>query len=115
MSKVQKSVVSVDLLCSKCKKKVMKLVAGVEGINSIALDSTKSTVTVVGPADPVDIIKKVRKFKKTAEFVSIGPFKPEEKKDDLKKDVCPYLPKTCQRCDVWYVVGEEWHHPCSIL
>lgn len=91
----------------------MKLIAGIEGINSIVLDSTKSTVTVVGDADPVQIIKKVRKFKKTAEFVSIGAFK-DEKKDDLKKDVYPYFPKTCQRCDVWYVVGEDYNY-CSIL
>ncbi|OVA08747.1 Heavy metal-associated domain [Macleaya cordata] len=112
MSKLQKSVVSVDLLCSKCKKKVMKLIAGIEGINSIVLDPTKSTVTVIGEADPVQIIKKVRKFRKSAEFISIGPSK-DEKKDE-KKDVYPYVPRTCQKCDVWYVVGEDYNY-CSIL
>ncbi|KAL5704710.1 hypothetical protein ACHQM5_023100 [Ranunculus cassubicifolius] len=108
--KVQKTVVSVDILCSKCKKKAMKLVAGLEGINSIVADSAKSTLTVVGEADPVHIIKKVRKFRKNAQFVSIGaPPKVEE-----KKEVSTYVPKTCQKCDVWYVVGEDYHY-CSIM
>ncbi|XP_010263595.1 PREDICTED: heavy metal-associated isoprenylated plant protein 3-like [Nelumbo nucifera] len=108
----KKVIVSVDLFCSKCKKKVMKLVAGIEGISSIVLDSSKRTVTVIGEADPVDIIKKVRKFRKSAEIVSIVPSK-EEKKDE-KKDTNPYLPKTCHRCEEWYVIGEDYNY-CSIL
>lgn len=91
----------------------MKLIATIEGITSIVLDPSKNTVTVIGEADPVAIIKKVRKFRKTATFVSIAASK-EEKKDE-KKDLIIYTPKTCQRCDVWYVVGDDPFNYCSIL
>ncbi|GLT92086.1 hypothetical protein SLE2022_099430 [Rubroshorea leprosula] len=115
---VQKTVLSVELQCCKCRQKVMKLIATVEGITSIVLDPSKNTVTVVGEADPVRIIKKVRKFRKFASIVSIGPPK-EEKKDEKKddrKDVMLYnIPKTCQRCDVWYVIGEDAYSYCSIM
>lgn len=90
----------------------MKLIATIEGITSIVLDPSKSTVTVIGEADPVKIIKKVRKFRKSAAVISVGPPK-EEKKDD-KKDVS-YSTKTCQRCDVWYVIGEDYYSYCSIM
>lgn len=102
----------------------MKLVATVEGITSIVLDPSKNTVTVTGEADPVKIIHKVRKFRKSASVVSIGPPKPEEKKDEKKdgqKDghglgLVPYVPKTCQRCDVWYVVAQDGYYSyCSIM
>lgn len=86
----------------------MTLIATIEGINSIVLDPSKNTVTVIGEADPVKIIKKVRKFRKSAAVVSICPPKEE------KKDVC-CTPKTCQRCDVWYVMGEDYYSYCSIL
>lgn len=66
---LQKMVVSVELLCSKCRKKVMKLISTVEGINSIVLDPSKNTVTVIGEADPVGIIKKVRKFTSSAQII----------------------------------------------
>ncbi|KAM1133236.1 hypothetical protein TB1_041782 [Malus domestica] len=108
----QKTVVSVELLCSKCRKKVMKLIATVEGITSIVLDPSKNTVTVTGDADPVKIIGKVRKFRKNAMVVSIGP--PQTEKKDEKKDV-PYTPKVCQRCDVWYVIAEDGYSYCSIM
>ncbi|XP_075633704.1 heavy metal-associated isoprenylated plant protein 2-like [Castanea sativa] len=111
-SLLQKTVVSVELLCSKCRKRVMKLIATIEGINSIVLDPSKKTVTVIGEADPVKIIKKVRKFRKSAEVVSVGP--PKEEKKDEKKDVFN-TPKTCQRCDVWYVIGEDYYSYCSIM
>ncbi|PRQ27083.1 putative heavy metal-associated domain, HMA [Rosa chinensis] len=116
----KKTVVSVELLCSKCRKKVMKLVATVEGITSIVLDPSKNTVTVTGEADPVKVIHKVRKFRKSASVVSIGPPKPEEKKDEKKdKDghgLVPYIPRTCQRCDVWYVVAEDgYNNYCSVM
>ncbi|KAG7971851.1 hypothetical protein I3843_07G156000 [Carya illinoinensis] len=107
----KKTVVSVELLCSKCRQKVMKLVATIEGITSILLDPSKSTVTIIGEADPVTIIKKVRKFRKSATVVSVGPQK-EEKKDE-KKDL--FTPKTCQRCDVWYVIAEDYYNYCSIM
>ncbi|KAL1823366.1 hypothetical protein ACET3Z_010144 [Daucus carota] len=109
----KKTVVSVDLLCSKCRKKVMKLISSIEGINSIVLDPSKNTVTVIGESDPVCIIKQVRKFRSTAQIMSIGPPKVEEKKDE-KKEAFPSLPRTCQRCDVWYVVGQDYT-PCHIL
>ncbi|ONI32606.1 hypothetical protein PRUPE_1G375500 [Prunus persica] len=109
----KKTVVSVELLCSKCRKKVMKLIATVEGITSIVLDPSKNTVTVTGDADPVKVIKKVRKFRKSASVVSIGP--PQSEKKDEKKDLVPYPPKTCQRCDVWYVIAEDGYNYCSIM
>ncbi|KAG1342817.1 putative Heavy metal-associated domain [Cocos nucifera] len=105
----QKTVVSVDLLCTKCKKKVMKLVAGIEGIDSIVLAPSKGSVTVIGDADPSEIIRKIRKFRKSAQFVSIGPPKEE------KKDTDPRFPRVCQKCDVWYVIGEDDYNYCSIL
>lgn len=105
----KKTIVSVKLLCSKCRQKVMKLIAKIEGITSIVIDPSKNTVTVVGEADPVTIIKKVREFRKSAAIVSTGPLK-EEKKDVL----IPVAPKICQRCDVWYVVGEDYSY-CSIM
>lgn len=92
----------------------MKLIATIEGITSIVLDPSKSTVTVIGEADPVTIIKKVRKFRKSASVVSVGPPK-EEKKDEKKDLLVPYAPKACQRCDVWYVIGEDYYSYCSIM
>ncbi|KAK7291205.1 hypothetical protein RIF29_06160 [Crotalaria pallida] len=123
----KKTVVSVELLCSKCKQKVMKLIASVEGITSIVLDPAKNTVTVVGEADPVRIIKRVRKFRKSASIVSIGPPKEEKKdekkevkKDDNKKDekkvaAIPHAPNLCHRCVVWYVIPEDNYGYCSIM
>ncbi|KAJ9186548.1 hypothetical protein P3X46_002107 [Hevea brasiliensis] len=119
----KKTVVSVELLCSKCRQKVMKLIATIEGITSIVLDPSKNTVTVIGEADPVKIINKVRKFRRSATIVSIGPAKEEKKedKDSLKKEmivkemIVPYAPRACQRCDVWYVVGDDFYSYCSIL
>ncbi|KAF8024299.1 hypothetical protein BT93_F1478 [Corymbia citriodora subsp. variegata] len=93
----------------------MKLVATIEGITSIVLDPSKNTVTVIGEADPAKIIKKVRKFRKSARFVSIGPPK-EDKKDEKKDVVIPQTPKTCQRCDVLFVVPEHgFYNYCPIL
>lgn len=95
----------------------MKVISDVVGITSIVLDPSKNTVTVTGEADPVKIIKKVRKFRKHASVVSIGAAKDEkkdEKKDD-RKDLMIYTPKTCQKCDVWYVVGDDLYNYCSIL
>ncbi|XP_058220775.1 heavy metal-associated isoprenylated plant protein 43-like [Rhododendron vialii] len=110
----KKTVVKVDLFCSRCRLKVMKLISTIEGINSIALDPSNNLVTVIGEADPVCIINKVRKFSKCAEIKSIGPAK-EEKKDD-KKEAPPCLPRTCQKCDVWYVISEDIRYPhCNIL
>jgi hypothetical protein len=108
----------VELLCSKCRQRVMKLIASIEGITSIVLDSSKCTVTVIGEADPVTIIKKVRKFRRSAVVVSVGP--PKEEKKDEKKDLygkvdVMYTPKTCQKCDVWYVVSEDYYSYCSIM
>ncbi|KAI4316845.1 hypothetical protein L6164_024785 [Bauhinia variegata] len=113
MSMSKKTVVSVELLCSRCRQKVMKLIARVEGITSIVLDPAKNTVTVIGEADPVRIINKVRKFRKSARIVSFGPPK-EEKKEEKKDDI----PKLCQRCDVWshwYVIAEHNYSYCSIM
>ncbi|XP_041021890.1 heavy metal-associated isoprenylated plant protein 43-like isoform X2 [Juglans microcarpa x Juglans regia] len=110
----KKTVVSVELLCSKCSQKVMKLIATIEGITSIVADPSKKTVTVIGEADPVRIIKKVRKFRKTATVVSVGPPK-EEQKDERKDSVVPDIPKTCQKCDVWYVIADDYYNRCSIL
>ncbi|KAI4366354.1 hypothetical protein MLD38_022241 [Melastoma candidum] len=112
LTRQQKIIVSAELRCSKCMMKVMKSVAGLEGITSIALDPSKSTVTVIGEADPVKIIKKMRKCRKSAYIMSIGPPK-DEKKDD-KKDPIPQTPKTCQKCDVWYVTSEDPNY-CSIM
>lgn len=112
----KKTVVQVELLCSKCRQRVMKLIATLEGITSIVLDPSKNTVTVIGEADPVKIIKKVRKHSGCATVVSVGPAKEEKKeeKKDEKKDV-PCTQKACQRCDVWYVVGQDYYSHCSIL
>ncbi|GMN35582.1 hypothetical protein TIFTF001_005382 [Ficus carica] len=110
----KKTVVSVELLCSRCRQKVMALISRLEGITSIVLDPSKNTVTVIGEADPVRIIRKVRKFRKTATLVSIGP--PKEEKKEEKKDVVSYPSSTCKRCDVWYVVAEDTYtHYCSIM
>lgn len=111
---VQKTIVSVKLLCLKCRQKVMKLIAKLEGITSIVIDPSKNTVTVIGEADPVKIIKKVREFSKSAAIESIGPPK-EEKKEEKQGVLVPVAPKACQRCDVWYVVGEDYYSYCAIL
>lgn len=98
----------------------MKQVATIEGITSIALDPSKNTVTVIGEADPVDIIKKVRKFRRSATIISIGPPK-DDKKDDTKKDSSSVstapsqTPRTCQRCDIWYVIAEDGYSYCSVM
>ncbi|XP_057974169.1 heavy metal-associated isoprenylated plant protein 39-like [Malania oleifera] len=109
----KKTVVSVNLFCSKCRQKVMKSIAAIEGITSVVLDPSKDTATVIGEADPAKIIKMVRKFIKCAQIISVGPLK-EEKKDE-KKESIPSLPKICQKCDVWYVIGEDRYNYCTIL
>nr|XP_043616468.1 heavy metal-associated isoprenylated plant protein 2-like [Erigeron canadensis] len=125
----KKTILSVDLPCLKCKKKVMMSISSIEGIDSIVLDPSKNTVTIIGEADPVTIIRKVRKFKRSARIISVGSAKEEkkdEKKDDKKekkdekKDVVthvfhPSTPRTCQKCDVWYVVNQDYISPCHIL
>lgn len=63
---LQRTVVTVELVGSRCRQKVMKLIATFKGITSIVLDLAKNTVTVIGEADPVRTIKKVRKFRKSA-------------------------------------------------
>ncbi|KAH7658785.1 Copper chaperone domain-containing protein [Dioscorea alata] len=114
-----KTVVAVDMLCAKCKKKVLKLIARIEGINSVTLDSSKGLVTVVGDADPTCIIRNIRKFRKSAMFVTIGPFKEEKKeeKKDEKKDKVDNIPRTCQKCDTWFIIREDdyFYNPCAIL
>ncbi|KAK8646491.1 hypothetical protein V6N13_120275 [Hibiscus sabdariffa] len=131
---LQKTVLSVELFCPKCRQNVMKVIADVVGITSIALDASKNTVTVTGEADPFKIIKKVRKFRKHASIVSIGTVEDEKKKKeeekkkkeeekkkeekdkkDETKEVIVYTPKTCQKCEVWYVVPDDFYHHCSIL
>ncbi|KAB2082484.1 putative cadmium-transporting ATPase [Gossypium arboreum] len=118
----KKTILSVELLCPKCRQKVMHVISELVGITSITLDPSKNTVMVTGEADPFKIIKKVRKFRKHASIVSIGAAKEEKKKDenkdekkDSRKDVVIYSPKTCQRCEVWYVVHDDLYHYCSIL
>ncbi|OMO87536.1 hypothetical protein CCACVL1_08953 [Corchorus capsularis] len=122
--KYKKTTLSVELLCPKCRRKVMRVISDVVGITSIVLDPSKNTVTVTGEADPVKIIKQVRKFRKHASIISIGAAKSDDKKDSDKKDVMFYgttglassaPPKICQRCDVWYVVGDDFYSYCSIL
>ncbi|XP_039052876.1 heavy metal-associated isoprenylated plant protein 32-like [Hibiscus syriacus] len=109
----KKTVLSVELFCPKCRQNVMKVISDIVGITSIVLDASKNTVTVTGEADPFKIIKKVRKFRKHASIVSIGAAK-EEKKEE-KKDIVIYSPNTCLRCEVWYVVRDDFYHHCSIL
>ncbi|MFS7972400.1 putative heavy metal-associated domain, HMA, heavy metal-associated domain superfamily [Helianthus anomalus] len=102
----------------------MMLISSIKGIDSIVLDVSKNTATVIGEADPVSIIRKVRKCRKSAHIVSVGPAK-EEKKKDVKKDekkeekkdvvVVPSTRRTCHRCDVWYVVDQDYNNPCNIL
>uniref|UniRef100_A0A2P2JVT7 Uncharacterized protein LOC107261395 n=1 Tax=Rhizophora mucronata TaxID=61149 RepID=A0A2P2JVT7_RHIMU len=116
----KETVVSVEMLCSKCRQKVMHFVAQIEGITSIVLEPSKNTVTVIGEADPVRIIKNVRKVRRSASIVSIGA--PKGKKDDSskwgetsKECVVLYGPQICKRCDAWYVVDDPLYSYCSIL
>ncbi|KAL4584279.1 hypothetical protein LXL04_008875 [Taraxacum kok-saghyz] len=127
----KKTVLSVDLLGLKCRKKVMMLISSIEGINSIILDPSKNTATIIGEADPVSIVRKVRKFRKSAHIISVGPAKEEkkeEKKDDKKEEKnekkdeskdalarTTYTPRTCHRCDVWYAVNQDCILPCQVL
>ncbi|KAK1433603.1 hypothetical protein QVD17_10515 [Tagetes erecta] len=124
----KKTVLSVDLVCLKCRKKVMMLISSIERIDSIVLDIAKNTATVTGEADPVTIMRKVRKLIKSASIVSVGPAKEEkkgdkkeEKKDDKKKEslahsIVPLSHSTCHRCDAWYVVHyHDYTNPCYIL
>ena len=93
----------------------MMLISSIEEINSIVLDPSKNTVTIIGEADPVAIITKVRKFRKSARLISVGPAK-EEKKDEKKYENKDWVvPRTCHRCDAWYVVHQDYVSPCHIL
>ncbi|KVI06540.1 Heavy metal-associated domain, HMA [Cynara cardunculus var. scolymus] len=96
----------------------MMLISSIEEISSIVLDPAKNTATIIGEADPAAIIKRVRKFKKSARLISVGPAKEEkkdEKKEEKKDGVVPSIPRTCHRCDVWYVVQQDYVSPCHIL
>ncbi|PPD81863.1 hypothetical protein GOBAR_DD21220 [Gossypium barbadense] len=66
----KKTILSVELLCPKCRQKVMHVISELVGITSITLDPSKNTVMVTGEADPFKIIKKVRKFRKHASINS---------------------------------------------
>ncbi|XP_071731503.1 heavy metal-associated isoprenylated plant protein 2-like [Rutidosis leptorrhynchoides] len=131
----KKTVLSVDLRCLKCRKKLMMKISSIEGIDLIVLDPSKNIVTVIGEADPMKVVRKVRKFRSSAQVVTVGPAKEEkkdekkvekkdeknvEKKDD-KKDTSAHTvvhcstPRTCHSCDVWYVVSQDYVSPCHIL
>ncbi|KAH9314968.1 hypothetical protein KI387_023595, partial [Taxus chinensis] len=62
----EKVVVSVDMFCEKCKRKVMKTASKIEGVDSIEVDASKSTVTIIGDVDPVELTIEMRKFRKSA-------------------------------------------------
>ncbi|GLJ20130.1 hypothetical protein SUGI_0365450 [Cryptomeria japonica] len=114
------TVVSVEISCCKCKKKVMKIAADISGVESIKVDGSTNTLTVIGEVDPVEVTTKIRKFKKRAQIISVGPPKSEEKekdKDGEKNEGDDKLPISCPRCNVWIV--EDMNvidsNPCSIM
>lgn len=70
---VQKTVMSVDLECFKCRKKVMEVIGSINGITSIALNPSRNIVIVTGEADPVHIVNKLRKFYRSVYLVCVVP------------------------------------------
>ncbi|XP_057838975.1 heavy metal-associated isoprenylated plant protein 43 isoform X1 [Cryptomeria japonica] len=114
------TVVSVEISCCKCKKKVMKIAADIPGVESIKVDGSTNTLTVIGEVDPVQVTTKIRKFKKRAQIISVGPPKSEEKdkdKDGEKNKEDDKLPISCPRCNVWIVqdISAFDSNPCSIM
>ncbi|CAN0861652.1 Heavy metal-associated isoprenylated plant protein 34 [Linum grandiflorum] len=77
---MQRTVVRVDISCSKCKKKILKAVSLVPGVDKVEIDEVKGTVAVTGNADPYEIITRIRKRGKDVEVLSIGP--PPSKQHD---------------------------------
>ncbi|GLJ20135.1 hypothetical protein SUGI_0365520 [Cryptomeria japonica] len=113
---MKKVVISVHMVCEKCKRKAMKTVSSVEGVDSVTVDSSKNTVTVIGEVDAVEIMTKLRKFRKSAQIVSVGPNTKEEKEND-NKDKCVSLPTCCRSCEIWYVDDKRYYQndSCSIM
>eukprot|EP00253_Pinus_taeda_P024816 PITA_24816 len=124
---MKKTVVSVDIFCAKCKRNVMKKVATLNGVTSIEVDASKNTATVIGVVDPVEIVNKLRKLKKNAEILSVGPVEQTQKKKETKgeevkkkenkeEDTKDNLPRSCPKCDVWYMIDDQiYYNPCSIM
>ncbi|CAO2835120.1 unnamed protein product [Amaranthus hypochondriacus] len=69
----KKTVMSVDLECFKCRKKVMEVIGSINGITSIALNPSRNIVIVTGEADPVHIVNKLRKFYRSVYLVCVVP------------------------------------------
>ncbi|XVE82576.1 hypothetical protein DITRI_Ditri16bG0016800 [Diplodiscus trichospermus] len=70
---VKKTVLKVDILCHKCKKKLLNATSGLQDVDKIEVDVAKGTISVTGDADPYNIILCARKVGKFVELVSVGP------------------------------------------
>lgn len=90
----------------------------IAGIDQIAIDSEKRTMIVVGIADPGVLVNKLRKAGKMADFISVGPYKKEDKETEKPKHHDNF-PSCCKQCEV-VAIGFPAYYPdlspnCSIL
>ncbi|WOL11771.1 hypothetical protein Cni_G20535 [Canna indica] len=113
-----KIVLSVSIMCSKCKISIMTTISKFDGVVSISLDAEKGTVTVLGTVDVVCMVKALRKAKRPAKVLSVGEPEKEEKKEekkDEKKEEAKPLPACCRTCSTVVVWTSDEPNGCSIL
>nr|ABK27066.1 unknown [Picea sitchensis] len=83
-----KTVMSLDLRCDKCKKIALHSITKIEGIDSLSIDMKERTLTVIGDADPVGVANMLRTKFRCAKLLSAGPVPsaPAKKKEEEKKE-----------------------------
>ena len=73
---------------------------------------------VVGIADPGVLVKKLRKAGKMADFISVGPYKKEDKETEKPKHHDNF-PSCCKQCEVVAIGFPAYYQDlgpyCSIL
>nr|XP_029123882.1 protein PYRICULARIA ORYZAE RESISTANCE 21-like [Elaeis guineensis] len=133
--KISKIVITVDLSCRCCSKKVQKVLCKLQeqgqNITNISYDEKKNTVTVSGPFDPHKLSKKLWcKACKVIKSIDIVPDKPKESSppknpceviNNIKIVVCdppkcpsplPVCPDCCCKPPECICPPPE-HKPCS--
>ncbi|PON96974.1 Heavy metal-associated domain containing protein [Trema orientale] len=77
-------VLKLDFHDERSRKKIMRTVSGHSGVDSISMDAKDMKLTVIGDIDPVSLVSKLRKLC-SADILSVGPPKGEEKKKEEPK------------------------------
>nr|ACN41046.1 unknown [Picea sitchensis] len=111
-----KTVIRLDMQCSKCKKVALHSVTNIEGIDSLTINMKESTLTVIGDADPACMTMLLRKKFRCAQLVSFGPNPlpkpPSSPKPPPPQTVSPPPKPKCEKCGK-EIDPPKYCHACS--